>query len=794
LPKSLNMFSLNFKIALRSLVKNKWISLINIGGLAIGLACCLLLLLYIGYEWSFNTKFKNLDRIYISMINSKTNGTLRTLAYAPAKLAPAVKESISGVEYASRINWHPGTQFSNQSSNFRLNAISVDPDFLKILQYPCLSGNISTALNTPDGVVLTKNTAQKLFGNSNPVGKSIKWNNIRILTVTAVISNIEKNETFQFDAIQSWAFDESVNEQIKTLEWGAISCQTIYKLRDKNSYKQTDKSLRNLIKLNDPETNNEAFLFPFKEYHLYSEFANGKPVGGKIDRLKLFFLLACCVLLIASINYMNLSTARSEKRAREVGVRKALGSNRKSLMMQFFIESLLFSTIATVIALVFLELSLSHFNYLLDTNTEIHYGSYQIWVILATLLLITTLTAGSYPALYLSSFSPNKVLKGFKGAGSLSVRKILVVIQFSLSVCMIICAITIHSQIQYVSNKPLGFDENNLLQIRRDGNFKDFTRLKLFKEQLKNSGSVSSISEIGGSLTNNSNSSGDFVWPGRDMSKDISIQFRSIGFDYVKTIGAKILKGRDFSANFPADTSTSLILNEAAVKIMGLKNPVGSLINWGDDESLKIVGVIKDYANDGADSKVLPTVFYNNPRRTEVMLLRLNPALPLNESVNTIKALWQHLNPEFPIEIEFTDKHMAEKLHDEKITSVLADLFGGFCIFISCLGLLGLAIYVAEQRQKEISIRKVLGADLNSILILLNKDFIKLVLISNIFAFPIAYILSNKWLRQYDYSIEIGFAPFIFAFFISVFIALFCVSLQTFKIAKANPVDALKYE
>jgi len=796
--KSQYMFFINFKIALRNLRKNKGFSLINIGGLAIGLTSCLLLLLYVNYEYSYDQQYKAIDRIYVAQLNHSIDGSIHTDPYTPNKVAAAGLQELPGIEAACRVSFNGGNRlFSNDDHKFKLNTLTADQSFVKMFDYQVQSGNISTALNDPHSLILTATTAKKFFGNQNPVGKSLKWDNREWVKVSAVISDPPKNQTFQFEAIQTWSFYENyVFPAEKTFEWGAISCMTFFELKPNANVAATDAALRKLLKRHDPGTRLEAFLFPFKKHHLYDEFENGKLTGGKVDQVNLFAFLAFCVLLIASINYMNLSTARSEKRAREVGVRKALGSSRKALMGQFILESLLLSTISMLISFALLELLLPQFNTLLDTAIHIDYSSWLFWGVLVSLILITGMLAGSYPAIYLSSFTPVKVLKGFRGAagGSLSIRKSLVVIQFSLSICMIICALVIYTQMQYIKNKPLGFDQDNLVEIELEGNFKDPSKVELLKQQLKNSGAVVEASEFAGSFTRMSNNSSDFSWPGMDINDNALFEVRSTGYDYAKTVGAAVLLGRDFSPRFPADTSTSILLNEAAVKRMGLKNPVGTIINWEGSPPLTIVGVIKDYANGNAGAKSLPTVFYYNIRRISQLMIRLNPKLPLNESVRLVKEISQRLNPAYPVELEYIDQSMEEKLQNERILSTLSNLFGGFCIFISCLGLLGLALYMAEQRQKEISIRKVLGADIKSILILLNKDFIKLVLIANLIAFPLAYILASKWLQKYDYRIDMGIWPFMLAGMISLFIALLTVSLQSFKVARANPVDALKYE
>jgi len=793
------MFKLNLKIALRNLWKHKGFTLINVGGLAIGMACCLMLLLYVNYEWSFDKQYKNADKVYFAALNLKFNGKLATTMAVPNKLANAVATELPGIKNAARISMPGGSRlYSHDQNHFKLEALSVDPAFLKILDQKYIYGDPETALAEPNNVLINASTAKKLFGDQNPLGQSITYDNKISLKVSAVIEDLPKNQSIQFDILQPWAFLEQENPAEKEYGWGAITCLTIFQLKDNANLEATNTAIKNFVVNKEPdlkEMTYQIFLFPLAKLHLYDKFDNGESTGGKIDQLKLFVFLAICVLLIACINYMNLSTAKSEKRAREVGVRKALGSTRNTIMGQFMIESLLLSVLAMAIAFITLEVSLPYFNNLLDISIKIDYSSYQFCGLLLSMVLITGLLAGSYPAFYLSSFIPVKVLKGFKGStGSLSIRKTLVVVQFSLSICMIISAIVIYSQIQHLKNKPLGFDQTALAQVDLEGEWTKPGKLALFKNELERSGAITAATEYASSFTNSGSITGDISWPGKPKNDVSIINYRSTGFDFAKTTGVKIVAGRDFDPKFSADTATSLLLNQTAVKTMGLKDPVGTVIHWGDNPPLKVVGVVQDYSNESLASKIQPTVYYYNIKTSKVLLLKLNPAQSLATSVEAIKSVSSRLNPAYPVEVKMVSQGMAEKLRSERLLSVLSNLFGGFAIFISCLGLLGLALYTAEQRSKEISIRKVLGANLSDILILLNKDFMKLVVIANLIAIPVAYILVAKWLEKYDYKISINPWPFLLALLTSILIALITVSMQTFKVAKANAVDALKYE
>lgn len=793
------MFKLNLKIALRNLWKNKGFSLINIGGLAIGLACCLMLMLYVNYEWSYDKQYKNLDHIYFGKLNLKLNGTIMSTGALPNKLAGAALQEIPGIKNTARIgDENSANLFSREQNKFKLKSKYVDPSFIKILSYNFISGDVNTALNDPNSIILTATAAKKLFGTTNPIGQSVKWDNTKFLKVSAVIEDLPKNQSLQFEVLHPWSFFDQINPDNKNNGWGNISCQTIFELKENSSLDAINGLLKNYIVNKEPELKGyiyQPFLFPLKKIHLFNKFENGKVVGGKIDEVKLFLFLAICVLFIACINYMNLSTARSEKRAREVGVRKALGSARSSLMGQFMLESVLLSFLAMMIAFALLELSLPFFNNLLAINIQINYASYLFWSVLVGIALLTGVLAGSYPAFYLSSFIPVKVLKGFKGStGSLSFRRVLVVLQFTLSICMIISAIVVYNQIQFLKNKPLGFEQNNLVSLDLEGQLRDPAKLSLFKDQLKKAGAIVSASEFAQHFTDGGSITGDISWPGKAADDHSIISYRSIGFDFANTIGAKIVTGRDFSAQFTADTNSAVILNETAVKHMNLKDPLGKIITWDDSPPLKVVGIIKDYFNENIGQKVEPTIYYYNIKSSNVLLMRLNPNQPLNASVQQIKSITEQLNPAYPAQITFVNEGMEEKLQSERLLSVLSNLFGGFAIFISCLGLLGLALYMAEQRSKEISVRKVLGANMSDILILLNKDFLKLVAISNLLAMPIAYILVTNWLQKYEYKTEVNYLPFLLAITASLFIAVLTVSLQTFKVAKANAIDALKYE
>ncbi|WP_175636488.1 ABC transporter permease [Pedobacter ghigonis] len=789
------MFKLNLKIALRNLWKNKGFSLINVGGLAIGLASCMILLLYVAYEWGYDKQFKNNDKTYVVYQSVVANGKTFSWSWTPNAMAADIQEKFPGVKYASHSTYPRLNLLTVGDKKISSKVVFADQNFLKILDYTFIKGNATAVLKNVNSIILTKSMAQKLFGNEDPLNKTVKFENQDVLKVEAVIDDTPANSSIHLECIMPWDLFVKRETWAKQDNWGNNMCLTLVQLKDNNAFAKANADIKEIYKRHDKEIAAVALLHPLTKWHLYGDFENGKSVGGKIDQLKIFLLLAFCILLIACVNFMNLSTARSERRAKEVGVRKAIGSSRKSLISQFFLESILITFISTALAFILIEVSLPYFNNLLSIKLSIDYYNVSFWLTLFGLMIFTGFVAGSYPALYLSSFEPVKVLKGLrlKTDSSVSVRKILVVGQFVFASCLIVCTSVIYQQLNYVRNKPIGYDQTNLVQIAIDGKLRDQNKLEVLKTQMIKSGAATNVTFFNSDFTEGGNNTTNIEWEGKNPKELISFNHRGIGYDFTKTIGTEIISGREFSAKFPNDTS-SIMLNEAAVKMMNLKNPIGAIITfWGT--RLTNVGVVKDFVVESAYQKVAPMIFYLNTKDNATMIIaRLNPNQNISSSLGQIEALVKEMEPNYPVNLKFVNESFEVKFQDEKLLGTLSNWFGGFAIFISCLGLLGLALFMAEQRKKEISIRKVLGASTTNILTLLNKDFIKLVAIANIIAFPLAYIIINKWLSAYEYRINVSALPFIAAISLSVLIAILTVSIQSVKVAKANPVDALKYE
>lgn len=789
------MFRLNLKIALRNLWKNKGFTLINVGGLGIGLASCIILLLYVNYEWGYDKQFDNHKNTYVVYQNVPSSGKIFSWAWTPNVMAQEIREKIPGVEVASRSTYPSSYLITNGTQKIKEAGVFTDPSFVKILNYKFIKGNPNTVLRNVNSVILTKTFSQKLFGSEDPINKTVKLNNTDLLRVEAVIEDLPANSTIQFQYLMTWALYEKREPWVRDKNWGNNMCLTLVQLKNQTAFEQANFQIKGVYQRNQKESISEALLFPLDKWHLYDNFVNGKSVGGKIDQLKIFILLAVCILMIACVNFMNLSTASSEKRAKEVGVRKAIGSSRKSLIGQFLMESLILAMMSTILAFLLTEITLPYFNQLLDLQLIIPYDNWSFWLILIALMIFTGLIAGSYPALYLSSFEPVKVLKGLnvKVGNAVSIRKILVVFQFVFAVCTIICTAVIYQQLSFIKEKPIGYDRHNLVQLSVQGSLENENKLSLLKDNLLKSGVATSVSFFSRDISEGGNNTMDVEWPGKDLKQDVFFNQRGVGTDFVKTIGTELITGREFSSKFPND-STHMMVNESAVKMMGMKQPLGKIIDW-NGKKWTIIGVVKDFIVESAYQKAAPMIFYPiKYSGAATVLIRLDPSSNVGSSVNKIDESVLEIEPNFPVDRKFVDDSFALKFKNEQLLGTLSNWFGGFAIFISCLGLLGLALFMAEQRKREISIRKVLGASTVNILTLLNKDFIKLVAVANIIAFPLAYVIVNKWLSTFEYRVSISVLPFILAICLSVLIAILTVSLQSVKVAKANPIDALKYE
>ena len=782
-----------FKIAFRNLWKRKGYSFINILGLTIGMASAILILLWIQNELSFDRFYKKSDRLYMMYNRDKFDGKLWAWSSTPKIMAPTIKHDYAEVENTCR---YSNITFLTTVGEKKINTRGafVDSSFFDLFSFPLVSGNAGQALAGNYNIVLTEKMAKKLFGNENPMGRTVLVDSNANFTVSAVMKDLPNNTAFDFEYLLPWGFMNKLDWN--DAFWGNNSVKTFVLLKPNTAQAIFDKKVKSITRSHSDETA-EVFSYRFSRQHLYSKSENGQLVDGQIVTVRLFGIIAFIILLIACINFMNLSTARSEKRAREVGIRKVAGALKSSLIAQFIGETVLLALIAFVLALVAVQLSLSSFNTLVGKELFIDYGNPVYWLFALGFVLFTGLAAGSYPAFYLSSFTPVKVLKGtfVKANALVTPRKVMVVMQFSFAIFLIISTIIVEHQIQYAQDRDAGYNRNNLIYAFTQGDAdKNF---QLIKNDLLKSGAVLSVTKSANPITQRWSDGWGYIWPGSTES-DKKLDFVRLGTDadLVKTIGIQLLEGRDINIyQYPNDT-TSVLLNEAAVKAMRLKNPIGQQVRREGDHVWTIVGVVKDFILESPFEKKVNPMMIVGPGGDffQIIHMKLNPANPAKENIARAQKVFAQYNPQYPFDYVFADESYARKFQQEQRTGVLAGLFAGLTIFISCLGLFALATYMAENRIKEIGVRKVLGASVFSITTLLSKDFLKLVIISLLIASPAAWWAMNKWLENYSYHITIQWWVFAGAGLLSVLIAIATVSYQSVKAAVANPVKSLRTE
>lgn len=790
------MFRLNLKIALRNLWRNKTSSVINIVGLAVGLSACLLLLLYVNYEMNFDRHFKDSDKVYQVMTNFQdANGKITSTGGVPGNgIAMAIKTKIPEVNELTRIGGGDESLIANHENVFKKRDLFADPEILKIFNYEFIAGNPATALNAPDAVILTASTAKLLFGSTDVLNKTVRYQNRNNLKVSGVIKDLPANTSFRFDYLMPWSFFESINDYVKNMNWGDFNFPVMVKVNDPANIDLINSKVKKLFNENYTAQRNENFLFPLADTHLHGEFLNGKSVGGDIERIYLFVALAFGILLIACINFMNMATAKSERRAKEVGIKKTIGATRASLMIQFLTEAMVLTVVAVLIAVTIVEVSLPVFNNLLEIDLAIGYTNTGYWFGILAVALLTGILSGTYPAVFLSSFNPIQTLKKKTARAKLipfNIRQVLVVVQFCFAIILIIATLVIYKQMQFIKNRPIGYNISSLAEMSQDGELNG--KFDLLKAELLKSGAVTAVNKSSRSMTNVGSWFYGFQWPGmEEKGKEIVFNRLETQYDFVKTNGVEMLAGRDFSRDFASD-SAGIMLSSTAVKMMKLKNPLGINVNLFGNQ-LKVIGVFKDFIWSSPYRSGNPMVIIFNKNPGGSINMRLNPANSVSRNVELISAITKKINPEYPVEIKFVNDLFSKKLQSEKILGILANLFGGIAILISCLGLYGLVAYSAEQRTKEFGVRRVLGASVGNIMRLLSVSFLKMVFIAACIGVPLAYYFMNRWLTGFEFRTSISWPIVLVSITGTVIIAFLTVSFQAYKAAKANPVEALKYE
>jgi putative ABC transport system permease protein len=799
-PSTNHMFRNYLKVALRNFSRNKVFSFINIAGLSVGMALAILIALWIRDENSFNRQFENYPHIAQVMQSQTFNGVTGSQQSLPFPIGEELKKEFgSDFKYVSMASHNGDHILASGEKKITTSGSYMETVMTEMLSLHMQRGT-RAALNDMNSILISAETAKALFGNADPMDKLVKIDNDKQVKVGGVYADLPYNSDFgNTHFIASWKmYLENLQWGFKSSDpWRANMFRAFVQVADhadmqKVSAKIKDVKLKN-VNPREREFKSLVFLHPMSRWHLYSEFKNGINTGGRITYVWLFGIIGCFVLLLACINFMNLSTARSEKRAREVGIRKAIGSLRSQLIGQFFGESMLYVLIAFMLSLFFAQAAMGLFNQLADKKMTMPWNQPLFWLAGLLFSLLTGAIAGSYPAFYLSSFDAAKTLKGAFRVGRLASmpRKVLVVIQFSVSVMLIIGTVTIFRQIQFAKSRPVGYSRDGLLMsyMATDELHKHFDAVR---QDLFKTGAIAEISESSSAPTFVDEVDDGFEWKNKKSSVTGDAGVLYVSAEFGKTVGWQVIEGRDFSRSYVSD-STAIILNETAAKFMGLKHPVGETIRWMG-KPYQVIGLVKDLIMESPYEPVFRTIFLNSDYAQNFVNIRINPRMSAHEAIEKIAPVFKSYNPAQPFDYKFVDEEFARKFSDEERVGKLAGSFAVLAIFISCLGLFGMASFMAEQRTREIGVRKVLGATVFNLWRLLSREFVVLVLISLLIAIPVSYYYLHGWLQQYTYRTEISWWIFASAGFGALFITLFTVSFQAVRAAMANPVNSLRSE
>lgn len=788
------------KIAWRNIVKSKGYSAINIGGLAVGMAVAMLIGLWVYNELTFDKYHKNYDRIAQVMQHANYNGKIETQVANPALMGPELRAKYgSNFKYVVQSSWTGGHLLSIGNKHISKVGNFFEPDAPEMLTLKMLKGT-RAGLKDPYSIMLAASAAESLFGKEDPINKTIKLDRSFDVKVTGVYEDLPDNTSFrEIKIMMPWDLWLIQNPWVKEMKepWGSNFSQTFVQVADhadmdKVSAKIRDTKLNNVGK-EEAKYQWVVFLQPMRKWNLYNQFKNGVNTGGNIQYVWLFGIIGIFVLILACINFMNLATARSERRAKEVGIRKTVGSLRWQLIKQFFAESYLVVLLAFVLCLILVVLLLPLFNDVAGKEIEIPWTSPLFWIFSFGFIVLTGLLSGSYPALYLSSFQPLKVLKGTFRVGRFASipRKVLVVTQFTVSVMLIIGTIIIYQQIQYAKDRPIGYTRNGLINLGMEKEIRE--HFEAVRAELKNSGAIEEMAASNSPLTQVWNTNGGFDWEGKDPNMAVDFPNNTVSYEFGKTVNWKIKEGRDFSRDFATD-SAAFIINESAAKFLGFKNTVGSILKW-NDRPYTIIGIVSDIMQESPFYPVRPTLYHTSGYDDMYnLILKLNPQRSTSQSLSIIEKVLKKYTPTVPFDYKFVDEEFGSKFRAEESIGKLSSYFAILAIFISCLGLFGMASFVAEQRTKEIGIRKVLGASVVNLWRLLSKEFVLLVIFSCILAAPIAWYYLHNWLTNYDYRIQISWQVFVWAAAAALLITLVTVSFQAIKAATANPVKNLRTE
>lgn len=781
------------KIAVRNLVKHRSYSAINILGLAMGMAVAMLIGLWVRQELSYDAFHQNRGRIVRVMKKTHFNNVKGTQTGIMLPLATELKAHYPEVKRITRMDW--GDNHSLVTGEKKLNAEGhfVDPDFLKMFSFPLLKGHVDRVLKDPYSIVLTESLAASLFGQADPMGKVIRVDNQMDVMVTGVMRDTPKNSSITFEYLMPYELNIATSDFVRGAldQWQNNFLQNIIELHEGISPDVFSGRIATIVQMKTKDKEEGAlFVHPMEKWHLYSDFKDWVNAGGTIEYVRLFGVIGTLVLLIACINFMNLSTARSERRAREVGIRKAVGSERRQLIFQFLSESMLTAFLAFLISLVIVSFALPYLRDVGFQDIVFRLDDIRLVAVALAGCLITGVLAGSYPALYLSGFAAVKVLKGTVQVGRAAnlPRQVLVATQFTFSIALIIGTVIVFQQIQHAKNRPLGYNPNNLVSFTLSADLRK--NYEPMKEGLLATGYVEAVSKSSSPMTGVYNQWEGFSWPGKDPQSRPAFSAIMVATDYDKATGLKMKEGRFFSRAYSTD-SNAVILNEASAKLMGFKNPVGSHIKFQDTD-MTVIGVNKDIMMQNPFEAVKPAIMLFRSDFVFQGLVRLKAGADVHRALAAIQPVMEKYNPAYPFDYRFVDDEFNRKFQSENQIGQLSGIFAALAILISCLGLFGLASFMAERRTKEIGVRKVLGASVAQLWVLLSRDFVLLVLISCVVASPMAYYFLAGWLQKYDYHVAISPWIFVGAGFTAIVVTLLTISFQSIKAALMNPVDSLR--
>lgn len=783
------------KIAWRNFLKSRLYSVVNLTGLALGMAVSLLLGLWIWDELSFNNYHEHHSRIAKVMTNQTFNGRVSTEPVVSIPMVQELRTSYGANFKKIALTSWPAEHLVNVGARkFFQTGLWVQPDFTEMFSLKMIRGK--AALDAPETVLISASLAKVLFDNEDPIGKIIRTDDKLNVSVVGVYEDWPHNTTFHdVKMLLPWDNYYLVDDWVKPAEtqWDNQAFQAFVQLGDAVDREKVDAKIKNIPLDHLAEGKEELFLHMMDDWHLYGEFDNGKMSGGYIQYVKMLAIIGVFVLLLACINFVNLSTARSEMRAKEVGIRKTMGSLKGQLIAQFLWETAFIVFFSLLLSLLAVQLALPFFNNMADKHIFVPWANGYFWMGLLLFLLITSFLAGSYPAFFLSRFEAIKALKGLVHVGhsGFTLRKMLVVVQFTASVTLIIATIVVYSQVRYAKNRVVGYDKEGLINIEIT-NPAMYSHYNAIRNDLLQTGVVADASAASNASTERGTTNTNFQWTGKDVTSNVIFRTIAVTHDYGKTIDWKIKQGRDFSRNFPTDTG-AFIVNEAAVKLLGFKDPVGQTILW-NQKPRPILGVVKDMIMESPYEPVKPTIFFLNYSDSwiSVLSVRIKQGAPLQGALDEIAAVFQKYDPNTPFVFKFNDEEYARKFFNEERMGNLITFFSLFAIIISYIGLMGLASFIAERRTREIGVRKVMGASVGALWQLMSKEFVVLVLISCVISTPIAWYLLSRWLQQFAFRVHISWWLFLVVAAGTILATLLTVSYKIIKTASINPIKSLR--